>query len=469
MPSEPTTTVAAHGEHDHEDISPPPLQSEVDDESGSDAGGDDTSTLEFSHESFSTLQSRVQRLVLETIWSDANEENVTIERLKGGGYNRIIGVARRTAGEPSNDLQYILRLPRFEDVRLDRDVANLQFLHHHSTIPAPTVITFDTSTENQLDGPYMIQERIVGASLHSIFLELTQEDQCRVARDVGKVVNQMLAVQSNVAGVLTFTENETSLNAPIHVTSYPSIQPEEQPVPYSKAHTTRSVLELLKESFQNQKEYSLKKDPDDVIDVEKMDAFSTMASELDTDGWLENLPNCLAHLDFAPRNILVDPTSGPDESIIKAVLDWDSAVLSPIFMACAPPAWLWGWREDDDEDERNANDLPPDPHNRQMKQIFEAAAGEEYMKFAYEPVYRLARRLLRFAILGIQSNQDYYDSDDMLEEWERVRAEAGSRPSEPAKGSANVDSQSASSWWRSARAYLQTVKRKIKPARSSTE
>ena len=336
----------------HEDMSPPTpdpaVENDSESESGEDASSDSSSVVHDWQESFSTFQSRVKKLILETLWSDANEADVLIERLKGGGYNRIIGITRHITDEPTHDVQYILRLPRFSYARLDRDVANLQFLQRYSTIPAPTVIAFDTNTDNQVQGPYMIQNRIVGTDMLVTFPKLTHEDKCRVARDVGGVVNQMLALRSDAAGALTFKANEVGLDAAFYVGSFPSVNegfpgcdeegPEQEPVPYRKAHTSRPALELLTERFQKQKENSLRTHPTEDFEPMIMDAFCTMASELDADGWLSNLPNCLAHLDFEPRNILIDPASAPEGPIVTAVLDWDSAILAPIFMACTPPS-----------------------------------------------------------------------------------------------------------------------------------
>ncbi|KIW85860.1 hypothetical protein Z517_01253 [Fonsecaea pedrosoi CBS 271.37] len=79
----------------------------------------------------------------------------------------------------------------------------------------------------------------------------------------------------------------------------------------------------------------------------------------------------------------------------------------------------------DDEDERVANDEPSDLKNRQLKQIFEKAAGQTYIHFAYEPAYRLARRLLRFAIFGARSNEDLKEPEEMFAKWERIRHRRG--------------------------------------------
>ncbi|OAL32777.1 dihydroneopterin aldolase [Fonsecaea nubica] len=54
-------------------------------ESDLDSESDVSSTIIHDHEPFSTFQYRVKEHVLHKIWSDAHEENVSVERLSGGG------------------------------------------------------------------------------------------------------------------------------------------------------------------------------------------------------------------------------------------------------------------------------------------------------------------------------------------------------------------------------------------------
>ena len=84
--------------------------------------------------------------------------------------------------------------------------------------------------------------------------------------------------------------------------------------------------------------------------------------------------------------------------------------------------WLWAWNNEDEEDERLANNTPPTPELRELKELFEAAAGPTYSRFAYGAQFRLARRLLRFAIDGLQSNEDLTSAVLLLDEWGRVQA-----------------------------------------------
>ena len=150
-----------------------------------------------------------------------------------------------------------------------------------------------------------------------------------------------------------------------------------------------------------------------------------MAAELEARGLLNNRGYSLAHWDSAPRNILVNPTINSALSIIYGGLDWDIAVLAPTFRSCVPPLWIWAWREYGDEDERAANNDPPTPEARELKMLFEKAAGQQYLRFAYEPVYRLARRPFCFAVDGMHWNEHLKKAEAMLEERANVRNSVG--------------------------------------------
>jgi hypothetical protein len=107
---------------------------------------------------------------------------------------------------------------------------------------------------------------------------------------------------------------------------------------------------------------------------------------------------------------------------------------------CAASVVL-GMDDEDDEYGRTANDAPHDETSRELRQIFEAAVGETYVKLAYKLVYWLARRLMRFATFELRSNEDYEEMEAMLEEW------AGLRYSDDGKvglGSDEVDVDGAS-------------------------
>ncbi|KAM0430434.1 hypothetical protein ACHAPT_005780 [Fusarium lateritium] len=373
----------------------------------------DSSSVVYDHEPFITFRSRVLALATSSIWPDAAPEEVTVERLQGGGFNRIIGLAQQKSNTKT---QYILRIPRFNAAQVNNDVAVLRFLQQYTTIPAPEVVTFDETEHNALGSPYAVQNRIPGVDLYSTYPNLRHEERHKVARELGAIFNQMLAVRSSTAGKLVLPTDRKSLEVPVHVAPLTDMV-SEPARPYNASAPSESTHDLLTNIFLSRKAYEQKRNPSDTVGPKLWDQFCQMTSELNAGGWLADGHYSITHLDLAPRNILVNPTADPRLPIISGVLDWDSAVLGPRFMSCAPPLWLWAWQDDEDEDERTANDVPPTPEGRQLKTSFEEAAGQDYVRFAYEPAYRLGRRLVRFATDGLRSNEDFKESEAMLEEW----------------------------------------------------
>lgn len=148
-----------------------------------------------------------------------------------------------------------------------------------------------------------------------------------------------------------------------------------------------------------------------------IDQCSKVVSEMDAARYFKESDGhfALAHLDLEPRSILVDQGSPPERPIITGILEWDTAVLSPAFMTCKPPTWIRNWKPDDEE--RYANKEPATAEKRVLKAGFEAAAGSRYTRFAHDPAYRLARRLVNLAIRGRWSGRDVHAVAILRAEW----------------------------------------------------
>ena len=389
----------------------------------------DTSSVIYSHEPFATFQRRVLALAQKGIWADAAPHDITVERLAGGGYNRIIGLTRqvREKEKPDAKIQYILRIPRFYAAQVDRDVAALLFVHRYTKIPAPRVITFDESSANEIGSPYMVQDLLEGTCLHLAFPGLSHKERCRVARELGNVYCEMLLIHSNVAGKLALPSGDKSLQAALHVSPWISTGPPTSTTPYVPGRPSEPVYKTLIAAFCAWKAEELRLRPKSSFKPDIIDRFITMTEQLDEKGLLGNYdPYTLAHLDLAPRNIMVRSTRNEKLPIISGILDWDSAVLGPAFMSCAPPTWIWAWDDDDGDDSEDgrgeATDYdPPTPEGRELKHIFDAAAGPVFERFAYDPVFRLSRRLIRFIVEGLRTTEQIKEAEAMLQEWDDIR------------------------------------------------
>lgn len=385
--------------------------------SSSEPGQSDTSTLVYDQEPFEQYVSRVKDLI-HTIWPAVANEDISVERMKGGAFNRIIGFSIPDQ-DGANRGQYILRIPRFEAAQMTNHLASLKFVTELTNLPVPEVVTSDCTTLNALESPYMIQHRLRGTPIISLYPEMDHRIRCEAARQLGEAVASLTSLQSSRMGRLTSSKNGLDGQADFLVQVLDDTGPTESWA-YSIGSGKQDVSEALQEIFNYRSSMAMADVPAEGFRAEYMQRFARMAFEMAATGCLEDVPTTLCHLDFEPRNILVDLQNLV--SPVSGIIDWDSAVFAPSFMSCAPPMWIWAWKDDEDEDERTANDTLPTREGCELKEIFESAAGPVYMRFAYDPIYRLARRLVHFALFGIKYAEDLTQADAILQEWSDMRA-----------------------------------------------
>lgn len=77
--------------------------------SSDDDGASDTSTLVYSQQAFETYQHCVEEIVQKT-WPGLEKEQIAVERMHGGSYNRITGISFN-APESKRSQHYVLRDP----------------------------------------------------------------------------------------------------------------------------------------------------------------------------------------------------------------------------------------------------------------------------------------------------------------------------------------------------------------------
>ena len=182
----------------------------------------------------------------------------------------------------------------------------------------------------------------------------------------------------------------------------------------------KSTLNFFLAQFGRWRAEELRIDPTEILHPHFMERLAVAASEMNRIDCFGDNTNCLSHLDLAAHNIMVEVVS--DKSIsLTGVLDFDSACFAPMFVSCYPPWWLWQDETqpgDALEDESQSNDTPPDPKLVEIKCIFEETVGDTFLRYAYQPQFRLARKLFKIACHGNRSNETWKKIEDFLGEWD---------------------------------------------------
>lgn len=356
----------------------------------------------------------------------SSEKDFDIERLAGGTYNRIVGITFKDAG--TNDPQHlILRVPRPQMADfgyIEREVAIVRYVRQHTTLPVADIIGFDATVDNPLDSGYVIQSRLPGVSLNIIWDELTHEQHCTVAQEIGKIILALQDVKNSSPGIIEarladdgsqeFSVRRFDIKSPYDVDWKTKIT--------DHAHkeeveaSTQTPVDWFATQFGRWLANELLASPSQILYWDYQLQFVKAAKQMAHFGFLGNGQNCLCHFDLAARNIMVQilPNGSPK---ISGIVDWDSAAFAPTFVSCAPLSWLWTDQRYYDADETETSRTPSTPEQEEIKEKFEEIVGFDWEWFAYQPGFRLARELFYFAQHGNQDNTATIRAEKFLKEW----------------------------------------------------
>ena len=424
----------------------------------------DTSTLKYGQEPWTEFSKRVEALC-EALWPPPRSAISRIEsskaakylhltkffrslppsrpqpiinRLTGGDNNRVTGITLNSPHNTPNH-QLILRTPRELEngARPDRDVAMLKYVRDHSSIPVATVVGQDFTCDNPLESPYVLQDRIPGEDLEKFWPKLSHTQRCTVAVEVGRVIRDLLAMETPINGILDAVDGDTSPSTIIPFELKDSCgelveEPESSIAssPYS-AHGRRTTLDFFTTQFNRWRAVDLDSNcgaPDHLTEI--WDKVLKVVKEMDGFNLFKPSLNCVCHTDLSPRNIMAQVQ--PDQTLkITAILDWDEAVFAPKCIACKPPLWLWDPGSEDRLDDdgkdpwpcelRGADDEPHEEERAELKRLFEEAAGDEYRELAYKPHWRLCRGMFRMAMVGLTASENFGAAERVCREWEELR------------------------------------------------
>ncbi|KAH7068513.1 hypothetical protein FB567DRAFT_615273 [Paraphoma chrysanthemicola] len=399
-----------------------------------------TSTVEYGQEPFDSFQAKAKQLIIE-LFPGHTERDMTLERMGGGAFNRIIGVTlsgpqshrpwysieniRRTLsscvrGRPQHqrkNQKYILRIPRDSAHDLFHQVTTLAYLKDNFAYPVPSVVLFDSTEDNALGKSFMLQKRLAGQPLIELWTSLSQEQRKSAARCIAEVVRDMHKVKHRCAGIISARNTLHDLT-----TGFLRIEPVPvEPIgaggdifstPLATPQTTRNFLLSLIERQRKHTE-TIRNPMFDHV----WDGFIEITNKLADTGFVPDTDSFhLYHADFQSRNLLFAVTS-PTSVRLTGVMDWDSAFFAPKFMSTRAPFFLWSGDDADELDEGGAVIDPTDSGKLELKRVFEDVVGEAFYRDSYRREYVLARRMLYFLVKGIRSGGDLFLCEEILEEW----------------------------------------------------
>ena len=122
--------------------------------------------------------------------ADSAAVELTVKFLAEGSFNKVYTVNTKTTSIVKS---YIFRatLPVEPGDKLRNEVATLDYIKQQTTIPVPTVIAYDSSSENDLGFEWILMEKIPGAPLCDIWGRLSDSSKETITREIASYVVKM--------------------------------------------------------------------------------------------------------------------------------------------------------------------------------------------------------------------------------------------------------------------------------------
>ena len=277
----------------------------------SEAGSMSSSTYEHGQEQFETYKAKVIQLCHEIGYGEPS----AVERMKGGSFNRIIGL---TFGSPEKK-EYVLRIPRqpydeTQEYEISDQVGVLLYLAQFKSLKVPDILAYDTTTNNAINSQWVLQARLPGKPMQDIFYQLPIVDRVQIAGEIAQLAIEMSKIKFPKPGRLTGAR----CLPPSAV-----MPPTETNVSFTGFKATEDLsldkqplAQLLAAQFDYFKQNEVNSDhPNKTATQRMIDRWSTLQQillQMEKAGFMRinDSENTLWHWDICARNILIGEVTG---------------------------------------------------------------------------------------------------------------------------------------------------------------
>ncbi|KAE8377771.1 kinase-like protein [Aspergillus bertholletiae] len=279
----------------------------------------------------------------------------SIVKFAEGGFNKVFLLKANDGREVIARIPSpIAGPPRYATAS---EVATLNFLRIILGLPVPKILAYSTSSNNPVGAEYIIMERVHGESLASRWLALKTEEVKDIMKQLADMEQQMFSFRFPAYGSLYHKrdiEGETQI--PIEVEDFcigpvaarqfwhgergqmdidrgPWLSPEDcftSAARRETSHIMRYARPQPRRTFLLPTNHNI--DPSQHTSL--LSKFLEVAPLIVPPAPTHNSP-ALRHPDLSLSNILLEPGS----SKIAGIIDWQDAVIFPLFMQAGYPAF----------------------------------------------------------------------------------------------------------------------------------
>lgn len=386
------------------------------------------------------MKMKLMVLVAESFPDVISSNDVIIENIGAGSYNRVFGLTilhTFGSGTGCNFLpskvrpeQYVIRVPHDrsyggEDLvaQLYQEIAILDVIRPRLSMPVPRILGYDLNFDNPLGVPYILQTRIRGQSLDTIWPRLTDTQRASAVRRVTEITENIALVTSRVPGLISDRNLDNPSETHIEMDQYhvpDSILSDDPGVNYStgpaKRQTPMAWMIEMCHRWQKSGETA------GIFGDEGIwRQIICIIRYLQKRGWLGETFH-LVHNDLYPRNIMAHVKNASTIEI-TGIIDWDMACFAPKFVGLRSPYWAWTDHRAVGEEEGTLR--PRYRGDQIIQEAFLDEASDDFARFAFDADAILARQLFKVVTWGMLTKRHRTRAEDVIRRWDLLHPEDG--------------------------------------------
>lgn len=293
------------------------------------SGSSVASEAQWGHEPFDILKPKVGQLCKN--FADLLGQPSSIDNMKGGGFNRVVGLKFA----PSN-AEFVLRIPRLiydeDEAHEIKDQVDVQmYLGNYDFLRVPTIAAYDTTMKNDIAARYVLMQRVPGIPIQDVFYDLPLSEKLQITSIVADLCIKMESIKFAKPGRLVGprTLPEVSHTAPsrpatIEITGYRG-----DPMVEAPSLENQNLSSMIYKLLQWRKEQI----EDWPQLAKKCDRLMEIVKEMEATGFMRSTDNdcVLWHWDLSASNILIERSGA---SIDMPKVEASEAVSANIELAC---------------------------------------------------------------------------------------------------------------------------------------
>lgn len=149
--------------------------------------------------------SNIQKILSPHLQSLGLSDKVRVRLFNAGAYNVLYKLSSKDPLFPP--LLVRIACNEIASNRMDSEVATMEFVRAHTTIPVPKVYAYDSSRQNSIGAPWILLERFEAETYASVEHTLSSSQQEGIGKQIAEWTHQLRGLSFDKIGCLYSRNN----------------------------------------------------------------------------------------------------------------------------------------------------------------------------------------------------------------------------------------------------------------------